>query len=132
MFCQTLPCEVVTLLSSMMARNPRERLASPSEITRQLASWTVLTPEKPEYQEYAAGSFQHRDDPSPLWDSGKEYTFIHFSTTGDVLRVQVPPVQVLEQPVALAEMASDPLAWTMILPLLLLVLILLGCLLVCW
>jgi len=130
MFCQTLPLEITSLIGSMMARHPKERLASPAEIIRQLKPWTVSA------SEYEAGSFQRSDDPSPLLDSGKEYAFIHFPTTGDVLRVQVPPSLARKQPADLTEMISetesDPLDWHTILPLLVFVLFLLGCLLVMW
>ena len=134
MFCQ-IPPAIVTLIGSMMARQPRERLASPLEILRQLAPWTV--PEhRLESSEDETGSFQRPDDPSPLHDSGKEYVFIHFPTTGDVLRVQVPPTLGREQPANFAEnrakTTSEPLAWKTILAMVIVGLILLGCLLVNW
>jgi len=127
-FCQSLPVEIATLIGSMMNRHPQNRLASPSEIIRQLTPWTSSVQESPEYE---IGSFQRPDDPLPLQDSGKEYTFIHFPTTGDVLRVQVPPVQTWELP-ATTETVPAPLAWNMILPLVVFALILLGCLLAIW
>jgi len=132
MFCQSLPLEIVMLIGSMMARNPRERLASPEAIIRQLAPWTVSEPQ----YDTDSFSFQQPGDPSPLRDSDKEYTFIHFPTTGDLLRVQIPPTLAREQPTNYAETTSetapDPLDWQTILPLLVLVLFLLGCLLLNW
>jgi hypothetical protein len=123
------------LIKSMMARQPRERLASPAEIIRQLAPWTVAATEQPEYLKYEPISFQRPDDP-PLQNSGGEYVFIHFPTTGDVLRVQVPPPLAGELPADFAETApeteSDPLDWQTILPLLVFILFLFGCLLVKW
>ena len=135
MFCQTLPLEITKLIKSMMARQPRERLASPAEIIRQLTPWTVAATEQPEYLKYEPISFQRPDDP-PLQDFGKEYVFIHFPTTGDVLRVQVPPSLAEELPAnfaaTLQETESDPLDWQTILPLLVFALFLFGCLLVKW
>ena len=129
MFCPTLPGEAATLLGSMMARQPQKRPASPAEIVRQLALWTVPQPESISITAEDIGSFQRPDDPLPLQDSGREYTFIHFPTTGDVLRVQIPPSQAWNPPPSLAEAGHEPLAWDKIGPLLALALILLGWLL---
>ncbi len=131
MFRQSLPREVATLIGSMMARDPGERIGSPLEIVRLLAPWSASLAETPVAAEpVEEGAFQRPDDPHPLVESGREYAFVHFPSTGDVLRIQVPPALLGEIPTQ--EPEPEGLNWNLFIPLVAVILMLLVIVLANW
>lgn len=96
-FSPDLPSDPVLLLREMMCRDPQKRISSALEIVRRLQPWTnppislqILS--RTQESLHGIGSFQDADSTHEPEDKRrKEFTYIRFPSTGDVLRVEVPP-----------------------------------------
>ena len=93
MFRDDLPKDVAALICKMMARKPKDR-ASLSEIIDRLKPWTMPQESiKSETEELSRpGSFCLPSDPDPMEDADGKWIYITIQSTGDVLRVKVPPI----------------------------------------
>lgn len=139
MFCDSLPDDIALLIGEMMCRDPQERISSLKSISRRLEPWTSLIEETLKVTIPELDSFQLPAEPVPEVPkpvtmetsalSQQHFTFIRFPSTGDVLRIEIPPVLDAKIQEAGKEI-DEPLNWNLLLPMLMIVLFLVLCIIV--